>query len=216
MKAVVIGATGSTGGFLVDELLADKDYSKVTIFVRRPSGKQHDKLAEHIIDFSSIESRNKLIVGDVIFSCLGTTLKDAGSKKNQWKIDYDIPVTFARLARENGIFSFVLLSSFDASVESSIFYSVMKGEIEESISEMNFEQYIVFKPGILLRDGSNRLGEKIIVSTLKLFNSIGLLEKYSPMPTSLLAEKLAKAPKVLPTGTSVIKLDRIFNFVANI
>ncbi|MBF4507440.1 NAD(P)H-binding protein [Flavobacterium sp. JLP] len=212
MKALIIGATGSTGEFLVDELLADKDYTTITIFVRRSTGKQNPKLVEHIIDFSNIEAYKDLIVGNVIFSCLGTTLKAAGSKENQRKIDYEIPAAFAKLAKENGLSSFVLLSAYGASSQSKVFYSQIKGELEDKIAALDFEQYIIFKPGLLLRKDTDRLGEKIIAKLLNMINAIGLFRKFKPLPTSILAEKLAKAPKILPKGTSIIQLEEIFNF----
>ncbi|MBF4464270.1 NAD(P)H-binding protein [Flavobacterium sp. LC2016-12] len=211
MKALVIGATGSTGEFLVDELLADAAYTSVTVFVRRSIGKQHPKLTEQIIDFSNIHSYKDLIVGDVFFSCLGTTLKAAGSKENQIKIDFDIPATFAKLAKENGIKSFVLLSAYGASAQSKVFYSQIKGKLEDKIEELGFRQYIIFKPGLLSRVGTDRFGEKIMDNLLRTVNAIGLFRKFKPLPTELLAEKLAKAPKVLPIGISIIKLEEIFS-----
>ncbi|MBS7254806.1 NAD(P)H-binding protein [Flavobacterium branchiicola] len=210
MKALVIGATGATGDFLVDELLLDKYYTSVTIFVRKPTGKQNPKLTEHVIDFSNIEIYKDLIVGDVFFSCLGTTLKAAGSKENQWKIDYEIPSAFASLARENGVSSVVLLSAYGASAQSSVFYSQIKGKLEDKIAQLNFEQYIIFRPGLLLREGTDRFAEKISGSVLKGLNAIGLFSNFKPLPTDLLAEKLAKAPNVLPDGTSIIELEKIF------
>jgi uncharacterized protein YbjT (DUF2867 family) len=212
MQALVIGATGSTGKFLVDELLADKEYTSVIIFVRRSTGRQNPKLAEHVIDFSNIRNYKDLIVGDVIFSCLGTTLKAAGSKENQQKTDFDIPVEFAELARENNVSSFVLLSAYGASSQSKVFYSQLKGKLEDRIAQLNFIQYIIFKPGLLLRKGTDRLGEKIMAKLLNTFNAIGMFRKFKPLPTSLLAEKLVNAPKILPEGTSIISLNEIFVF----
>lgn len=212
MKALIIGATGSTGEFLVDKLLADASYTSVTVFVRRSIGKQHPKLTEQIIDFSAIDSYRDVIVGDVFFSCLGTTLKAAGSKENQTKIDFDIPATFARLAKENGIKSFVLLSAYGASAQSNVFYSQIKGKLEDKITALDFEQYIIFKPGLLSRVGTDRFGEKVMDNLLRFANALGLFRKFKPLSTELLAEKLAIAPKVLPSGTSIIKLDEIFNF----
>ncbi|MCD0465792.1 NAD(P)H-binding protein [Flavobacterium sp. ENC] len=210
MKALVIGATGATGKLLVDRLLADKDYTTITIFVRRPTGKQNPKLIEHIINFSTVDAYKELIVGDIMSSCLGTTLKAAGSKENQWKIDFEIPATFAALARENGVSSLVLLSAYGASSKSSVFYSKIKGELEDKIAQLDFEQYIIFRPGLLLRAGSDRFGEKIMGSLLKGLNAIGLFRTFKPMPTTVLAEKLTKAPKIFSAGTSVIELDEIF------
>ena len=212
MKAIVIGATGSTGEFLVNELLSNNDYTTVTIFVRKPTGKQNPKLAEHVVNFSDIDTYKELIVGEVIFSCLGTTLKAAGSKENQWKIDFDIPATFAELAKENDISSFVLLSSYGASAKSNVFYSQLKGKLEDKIAELNFEQYIIFRPGLLLRPGTDRFAEKVMVKVLNAVNAIGLFRKFKPLPTNVLAQKLAKAPKVLPNGKAVIELEGIFSF----
>ena len=212
MKAIIIGATGSTGGFLVDELLSNADYTSVAIFVRKPTGIQNPKLTEHVIDFSKISDYKDIIVGDVIFSCLGTTLKAAGSKENQQKIDFDIPAIFAALARKNGVSSFVLLSSYGASSQSKVFYSQLKGKLEEKIAELNFEQYIIFRPGILVRPGTERFGEKVMVKVLNAANTIGLLTKFKPLPTKVLAQKLGKAPKVLPDGKVIIEFKEIFSF----
>ena len=212
MKALLIGATGSTGKFLLNELIQDDDYTSVTIFVRRPTGRSHPKLSEHVIDFSNLDQYKEQITGDVLFSCLGTTLKDAGSQKKQFKIDFEIPATFAKIARQNRVNSVVLVSSSDASPKSRIFYSRMKGELETAITELDFGQYIIFRPGPLLREGSDRAGEKLLVKALGFLNGIGLLNKYKPLPTEVLAMKLAKAPWKLPQGTTILKLQEIAAF----
>lgn len=212
MKALIIGATGSTGKFLLDELIQDNDYTSVVIFVRRSAGRTHPKLTEYVIDFSKPDQYREFITGDVFFSCLGTTLKAAGSKEKQWETDFEIPARFAAIARENRVNSFVLVSSADASARSMIFYSKMKGKLEVKIAEMGFGQYIIFRPGMLLRKDTDRPAEKVLVKALGFFNSIGLLKKYKPLPTEILAMKLSKAPKTLPQGTSVITLEKIADF----
>lgn len=103
MKALIIGATGATGKDLVNVLLQDNDYTSVLIFVRRSTGIAHPKLQEIITDFDKLEQVAESINGDVWFSCLGTTLKAAGSKEKQRQIDYDIPARFAAIAKRNGI-----------------------------------------------------------------------------------------------------------------
>ncbi|WP_427873426.1 NAD(P)H-binding protein [Flavobacterium sp. MMS24-S5] len=146
MKALVIGATGATGKELVNLLLESNDYSEVSIFVRRATGKSHSKLTEHVVDFSDVNSFRELITGDVLFSCIGTTLKDAGSKEKQWKIDYDIPAEFASAAKQNNVNSLVLVSSYGASAKSNVYYSMMKGKLEDYLQELHFSQYIIFRP----------------------------------------------------------------------
>ena len=89
MHALIIGATGATGRALLDTLLADTAFTQVSIFVRRPLALDHPKLAIHVIDFEQPHTWQHHVRGDALFSCLGTTLKDAGSQQTQWRIDYD-------------------------------------------------------------------------------------------------------------------------------
>lgn len=96
MKADIIGATGSTGRVLLAQLLNDERFDEVHIFVRRPPDFAHDKLCVHLIDFSRPDTWADKLRGDVLFSCLGTTLKDAGSQEAQRKIDYQAVLDAAR------------------------------------------------------------------------------------------------------------------------
>lgn len=212
MKALIIGATGATGKDLVHVLLQDPDYKEVAVFVRRPMGITHSKLSEILTDFDKLEEVSAQISGDVLFSCLGTTLKAAGSKEKQRHIDYEIPLKFAEIARRNGIAKIVLLSAYGASASSRVFYSNIKGKLEEATAALAFELYIIFRPGLLLRKDTNRLGERISAGLLKVLNSVGLIRKFRPMPTAVLAEKMAKAPKVFEPGKHEIELDKIFGF----
>lgn len=209
MKALIIGATGATGKDLVNVLLQDTDYTDVVIFVRRPSGMKHTKLSEIITDFDNLEMVSEHIKGDVWFSCLGTTLKSAGSKEKQWHIDYEIPYKFAEIARRNNIYTMVLLSAYGASATSKVYYSKIKGQLEEKIASLAFKSYIVFKPGVLLRKNSDRPGERLTIGVLGFLNRLGMIRKFRPLPTSKLAEKLARAPKVFAAGKHVIELDKI-------
>jgi len=212
MKALIIGATGATGKDLVNVLLQDPGYTEVVIFVRRPTQIIHPKLEEILTDFDDLEKVSGDINGDILFICLGTTLKAAGSKDEQRHIDYAIPLKFAELAKRNHITRMVLLSAYGASPTSKVFYSKLKGELDEGISKLVLDQYIIFRPGLLLRKDSDRLGEKISAGLLKFLNSLGLIRKFKPLPTSLLAEKLAKAPVSLADGKHIIALDEIFRF----
>ena len=210
MRALIIGATGATGKDLVNTLLRDPDYTEVVIFVRRTSAIHHPKLTEVITDFDKMDPIEGQINGDVWFSCLGTTLKTAGSKEKQWHIDYEIPLEFARIAIRNGVGQMVLLSSYGATPDSKVFYSKMKGELEEKMKGLGFEKLIIFKPGLLLRKDTDRLDEKISASVIGFLNTLGIMRRFRPMPTEILAEKLAKVPKVCANGVHVMELDGIF------
>lgn len=212
MKALIIGATGATGMDLVNVLLLDPDYTEVVIFVRRSSGMKHPKLSEIITDFDKLEAVSDDIKGDVWFSCLGTTLKAAGSKHKQWHIDYEIPLMFGEIAKRNGLHKMVLLSAYGASATSKVFYSRIKGRLEEKIASLAFDSYIVFKPGVLLRKDSDRTSERMTIGVLRFLNRFGIIRKFRPLPTSELAEKLAKAPKFFGKGQYFLELDKIFEF----
>jgi uncharacterized protein YbjT (DUF2867 family) len=209
MKALVIGATGATGKDLVDILLHDADYTAVVIFVRTATQRSHAKLTEILTDFDNLEAVSQFIHGDVWFSCLGTTLKTAGSKDKQWHIDFEIPLKFAQIAKRNGIFSVVLLSAYGAKASSPLFYSMVKGKLEDQIEALAFQQYIIFKPAMLLRENTDRSGERVTAPLLNFLNSLGLFRKFRPLPTSVLAEKMAKAPKILSSGLHILMLDKI-------
>ena len=133
-KVNVIGATGLVGRELVKQLLENPEVEKVTIFSRRNSGFQHPKLEQRVIDFNDRESWKPFLQGDVLFSALGTTLKQAGSKEKQYLVDYTYQWQFAEAAAEKGIPAYVLVSSTGASPRSSIFYSRIKGEISLEIA----------------------------------------------------------------------------------
>ncbi len=210
MKALIIGATGATGKDLVQILLQDPDYTALVIFVRRSSGITHAKLTEIITDFNNPKEVSTHIKGDVLFSCLGTTLKAAGSKEKQLHIDYEIPLQFAAIARRNGIAKVVLLSAYGASPTSNVFYSKLKGRLEEAINALTFEKYIIFRPGLLLRKDTDRFGERVMARLLNFLNTFGLFKKYRAISTLILAEKMAKAPKIFTAGKHVIALDKIF------
>lgn len=212
MTALIIGATGATGKDLVEILLNDPDYTGVATFVRRPGGLKHPKLKEIITDFEHLETVGEHIHGDVWFSCLGTTLRTAGSKEKQWQIDYGIPMQFAAFAKSNGVPDVVILSSYGAAAASSNFYLKMKGTLDDDIIKTGFKKSIIFRPGMLARKDSDRIFERLMSGVLRFLNRLGLVKKWRPMPTYTLAEKMAKAPKVVTENVRIVSLDEIFEF----
>ena len=99
MQALILGATGATGQTLTQQLLADARFQSVTVFARRELALAHDKLTTHIVDFRQPETWQDKVRGDVLFSCLGTTIKAAGSQEAMWAIDHDLQLAFAQAAQ---------------------------------------------------------------------------------------------------------------------
>ncbi|MBF0694832.1 MAG: NAD(P)H-binding protein [Flavobacterium sp.] len=204
MKVLLIGATGATGKDLLPLLLTDPTITQITAFVRRDFDFSHPKLHAHITDFDNPDSYKHLVAGDVLFSALGTTLKDAGSKQAQKKVDYTYQLDFAKAAKENNVPSLVLVSAANASKSSPFFYAKIKGELEDDIRQLNFSKLIIFQPLSLDRKDSNRLLENLSTKALYFFNSIGLLKSYKPLPTKMLAQAMLNTAKSLPNGSHLI------------
>lgn len=188
--ANIIGASGLVGQQLISQLLNHPEFEKVRSFVRHSSGIAHPKLEEFRIDFDKPDNWKHLVKGDVLFSTLGTTLKTAKSKENQYRVDFTYQYEFANAAAENGVGAYLLVSSVGANPKSSVFYSRMKGELEDAVAKLAFQKLIIFRPSIL--DGERkekRSGERIglIISR---FVTQFVLKKYRPTPVKILAEKM--------------------------
>ena len=211
MKALVIGATGAVGKDLVDQLLKDDAFERVTVFVRRPLAIENPKLAVHIIDFDHPEQWQNLLQGDVLFSCLGTTIKAAGSQANQWKVDYTYQYEAAKAARTNGVETYALVSSIGADPKSNIFYTRMKGELEEAVKKLGFPACYILQPPSLVRKGSDRFGEKAGVVMLKALNAIGLMRSWTPMPTEEVAAAMVRLAKAGAQETQTVTAQAIWN-----
>ena len=212
MKALVIGATGATGKDLVSKLLQDEDFSEVHAFVRRPMPIENEKLKSHVVDFENPEEWKDLVKGDVAFSCLGTTLKDAGSKDAQRKVDFDYQYNFAKAAKENDVEDYILVSAYGANPDSKVFYSRMKGELEQEVKNLHFNKITIFQPGLLDRKDSERAGEVLGGKIIKFANKLGVFESQKPLPTDVLAQAMVNSSKIKSNGYSKIKLGSIFSF----
>lgn len=213
MNALLIGATGATGSDLLQLLLGDSKVDRVAIFVRRDPQITHPKLEVHLIDFDTKEQWNHLVIGDILFSCLGTTLKDAGSKEAQWKVDHDYQYRFSEAARENGVGTLLLVSSMNASLKSPFFYARMKGELEEAVRKLGFPGLMIFRPPSLIRKGSDRAMERVGVKLIGFLNRLGLLKSMRPIPTERLAQAMLYAAKSFRRGEHILEPVDIDNLV---
>jgi uncharacterized protein YbjT (DUF2867 family) len=164
MTATLIGVTGLTGGYLLEELLRDEYYKTVRVLVRRPLDISHAKLEKKLVDFNDEESfRLALEESDVVFCAIGTTQKKVkGDKAAYRKVDYDIPVNAARLCKMTGCSTFVLVSSAGANSKGVNFYAKLKGEVEDAVRSVGLISVHIMRPSMLLGDRKEfRLGEKI-------------------------------------------------------
>ena len=192
--AIVIGATGLVGNELVQQLLKDSRFDKVKVFVRRSMKIVNNKLEEHIVDFETPDSWKKNVTGDVLYSAMGTTLKAAGSKEAQYEIDYTYQYQVARMAANNNVGQYVLVSAAGSSVDSKIFYSKMKGELERDVKKLPFDTIHIIRPGMLAGERREaRSGEKIGISIMNLVAMIPGLKRLKPIQGAEVARAMINA-----------------------
>jgi uncharacterized protein YbjT (DUF2867 family) len=204
--AIVLGASGLVGTELVFQLLNTTEFEKVKIFVRRSLGISNPKLEEHIIDFDELSVWKQDLVGYTLFSCMGTTLKTAGSKEKQYVIDFTYPYQCIDAAIQNGTKQIILVSSIGAKASSSNFYLRMKGELEEAIKKLNPENFIVFRPSIL--DGNrveSRPAEYLAIKIMRILGKLPFLKKYAPTPVKDLAASMIKITLENNEGIKVLE-----------
>ena len=172
LKMLILGASGLTGSFVLKYALEDPRISEVFIWVRKPLGTSHPKLKESVVNFLDFETYEaNFPIVDSVCCCIGTTLKKAGSKKAFYKTDVTIPKIIAEIAHNKGVRTFILQSSIGANLSSNNFYLKCKGEIENSISALNFSSFVILQPSLLLGNRKeNRLAEKSAMYLMRLFS----------------------------------------------
>ena len=160
-SALILGASGLVGSEVLSLSLESDLYNKIVIVVRSPLTIKHNKLVEKIIDFD-MPKWEEIFPVDHVYCCLGTTIKQAGSKTNFIKVDHDYPLAFAAAAKkwESSIFS--IITAAGVSPESKIFYNNVKGQLEKKLKSLELFSTLIFRPSLLLGERKEfRLGEKI-------------------------------------------------------
>jgi uncharacterized protein YbjT (DUF2867 family) len=210
--ALIFGSSGLTGGVLLQKLLDSGVYNVVKAFVRKPLDMDHPALEQVLTDFDHLEKVSDQMKGDDIFLCLGTTMAKAGSKAAFYKVDYTYTVNAATIARKNGIKQVILISSMGADAKSMVYYSKVKGKVENALAKLDFVSLAVIRPSLLLGDRKeNRFGEKMATSFSHAFSGIfiGPFKKYKPIASSTVADAMLKiASKGIP-GKSIYESDRL-------
>ncbi len=213
--ALVIGATGLVGSHLVKLLLKNETFSKVVVFSRKDISLTDRKLEQHTIDFDRPEAWQQIVIGDVLFSALGTTRAKSGSKVAQYKVDYTYQHRFAQIAVANGVKTYVLVSSAGANPKSPSFYMGMKGQLEQAIMRLPFESICIIRPGALSGERSEpRRTEELGVKIISAVNRLGLLLKYRPIHGETVAQAMIVAASGYQPGTRIHALDEIFEMAS--
>lgn len=201
--ALIAGASGLTGGYLLNGLLESPTYSSVIAYVRKKSGLTHPKLKEIVVDWDTLPEP---VTADDVFCCLGTTIKKAGSQEAFRKVDYDYPLQLAKIQFRGGSQQFLLVSAIGADATSSIFYSRVKGELENAVQAIGYKSVHIFRPSFIAgprkesRPGE-RIGLAIFSWLAPLF--IGSLKKYAPIHAEHIARAMLRTAEKNESGVHV-------------
>ncbi len=212
-KAIIFGSTGLIGNYCLQALLNDQTYSEVTAIVRKPILITHRKLITVISNFSDLENDLSNTQAQDVYCCLGTTIKTAGSQEAFKQVDFSLVVTIAELMRRRGAEQFLVISSMGADKNSKVFYSRVKGEMEEALKEINYPCLRIIRPSLLLGErGEFRLGEKIgamLTPVLKPL-MLGSLKKYAPVEAESVAHFMVTVAMEQPiSGVHVYESNQI-------
>ncbi|OFX83316.1 MAG: hypothetical protein A2W99_12100 [Bacteroidetes bacterium GWF2_33_16] len=191
--ALVFGATGLVGSYLVNELVENEIYKKVKVFNRTKQNYSNIKIIEIIIDYDKVNEYTHEFKGHDAFCCLGTTIRKAGSKEKFFKIDHDLPVEIAKICSNNEVSNFVAISSIGANPNSSNNYLRTKGLMETHIQEFDFDQLAFVRPSMLLGPRKEfRFGEAFGKIVMIPFNYllIGNLKKYRSIHAKTVAKSM--------------------------
>lgn len=199
---MLLGATGLVGQECLRLLIEDDSVSRVVVLARRPllPSLSALKVEEHVIDFAELASCGAFFDVDQVICALGTTLKKTPSRDEYRAIDFNYPVTAARLALEHGTRHFLIVSAVGANSKSPLFYNRLKGEVEDALKSMPFRSVTIAQPSVLIGERVEpRLSEKIAWSLAFLTPA-----RYRPVHASSVAGALVRAARKDEPGVRVI------------
>lgn len=193
MRVLLLGATGLIGRYCLSFLLQEDEISEVVAPTRRSLQIKDQRLHNVLVDFDRLDEYRELFEVDAILCCLGTTIRQAGSKENFRLVDYQYCLDAAELGRANSVPSFLLVSAIGASQYSPFFYSRVKGELEEHLIELEYPKLSIFRPSLLIGDREEqRLGEMAAAKIAPLFNPllVGGMSAYKAIDAEVVAKAM--------------------------
>jgi uncharacterized protein YbjT (DUF2867 family) len=212
--AVLIGATGLVGSEILNCILNDARFSRIKIFVRRSTGVTDPKLEEFIVDFENLGNWRDKIQGDILFSALGTTLKQAGTREAQRVVDYDYQLRVAQAGKINGINNYVLVSAPNADTKSMLAYTKMKGDLERDVMKLSFNKVTFIRPGLLKGPRSQkRMFEHNSGAILNFLPTIPGMEAIKPVSGKQVAHACIEAAFNSDTGRRIYNPKDVLQFL---
>ncbi|PZR24089.1 MAG: nucleoside-diphosphate sugar epimerase [Flavobacterium psychrophilum] len=191
--AILLGGSGAVGSELLQLLLADSRYEKIKLFARSSVNNINPKIEEHLINLFELSNYTDVFKGDEVYCCIGTTKAKTPDKKTYRDIDYGIPVAAAKLAAENNIGTYIVVSAIGADADSSIFYNRTKGEMQDAVLTEHISKVHLLQPSLILAQRKdNRIVEKLAEGFMWVINPLlfGGAAKYRSIKAATIAKAM--------------------------
>ena len=207
-RVLIAGATGLVGRHLLQLLLDDPEIVNVVALTRRPLAIPHPQLTEALVDFAHLEDFAAPPVDDY-FCCLGTTIRQAGSREAFREVDLFYPVAIARMALAAGATRCYFVSALGADATSRVFYNRTKGELEAELARLPFRTVVAMRPSLLAGERAEfRTGERLALAALRPLSAL-LPARYRPIDARLVARALLAASRTSEAGRFVVDSEAI-------
>ena len=204
-SVLILGATGLVGAECIRQFAASPRFDRIIALARRPLAGAPARVETHVIDFERLDDAAQYFHVSHIVCALGTTIKQAGSQERFRRVDHDYPLIAARLGLREGARHFLLVSALGANPRSRVFYSRVKGEIEDAIRALPYRSVSIVRPSLLLGERAElRLGEQIG----KLFAGV-VPKRYKPVEGRAVASTLLRAAVEDRPGVRIIESKEI-------
>jgi len=210
--AIILGASGLTGGLLLEKLIVDDRYESIKLFSRSSIKGLPNKVKQYIGNLLELEQFKNDFTGDEVYCCIGTTAKKTPDKSLYRDIDYGIPVAAAKLAKANGINTFLVISAMGANKKSSVFYNRTKGEMEQEVLNQAIPRTSILRPSLIGGErNEQRLLEKIGLVVFKVIQPlfIGPLKKYRIINADSIAQAMLNLANATSNTDVIITSDDI-------
>ena len=206
---LILGATGQVGQELLRLALGHPEVGRVIAPTRRRLPPD-PKLENPIVDFDSLPTDAPEWQADIALCALGTTRRQAGSRKGFYHVDHDLVLGIATMCRKTGIPVFGLVSSLGANTESKAFYLRVKGDTERDLQTLGFPSLILIRPSLLV-GGSRSISRPLEAFGHLLASHLALLlpARYRPVSTRAVARTLLAASLIAQPGLQIIESEGI-------
>ncbi|WP_417622689.1 NAD(P)H-binding protein [Parasphingorhabdus sp.] len=216
-KILIVGATGLIGGLLTRKLVEQGADKRLHLLLRRPYREDVGKAKVHVQLQENWPAIIARIKPDIVISCLGSTMKKAGSKEEFAAVDRDLVGAVAAAAKAAGAKQFIAVSSTMADSSAPSFYLKTKGEAEDLLRAQDFDRLDIIRPGLLRgeRNNDNRLGESLAIAASPLLDLVlhGRLRRYRSILASDVADAIVALMAESGAGAFVHENDAIWRMV---